>query len=811
MGMLHDVRYAGRVLRASPGLVLTVSGSIAVGLAATLAIVGWLDALVYRPLSGVPRQDRIVVVDGRSPSGRDQRLSYPEVRALTDASSDVGGITAYTYQPFNVGLGDHAERVWGQLVTANFFELLQVAIARGRGFHRGEEAEGAGPVVVISDRFWRERFGGAADAIGRTLQLNGQRLGVIGIAPPGFHGVAVGLQLDVWVPVGMQPILSAGVPNRLHDRSSRWLGAYARLTPGATFSGLSGELNSVAAQLAASFPATNSGVSFTVNTLPDAPWGGTTVVRPVLRLLLALVLLLLAATCANVTSVLLARTAGRRREIASRLAVGASRYHIVRQLLAESVLLGGLAGCAAAAGMSSSARLFAALLPPTGFPIGFQMASDIRLIAIAAAVTLCVVLSISLLPALHAVRTAISTVLREEAGTLVPGGRSGALRHILIGAQIALSVALLVTSATLVKALSRVAAMDPGFETQHLLLASIDFAQGGHTPARALALIRRILDAANAERDIRSASVAQRVPLDFGGRGEMAATIDGYTPATGEEIVFAVNVVGPDYLRTMKIPLLAGREFTPDDDESSEPVAMVNARAAATYWRDATAMHRYLVIDGTRRRVIGIAADIRQDSLTRAVPAAVLIPVLQSYRPALVLHLSTRGDAASVAPAVRDIVRSVDASLALFDVRTMQQHLGVPAFPFRLGGTLSAALALFALLLTVIGLYGLTSHAVAIQRRELGVRIALGATKGDILRLVTRRALMVTLAGIGLGLAAAIGAGAVSARLVEGVQSSEWSVYAGAVTIVAVCCGLAAVLPLRRLTSMDPAAVFRAR
>jgi predicted permease len=498
-----------------------------------------------------------MVVDGVTRGGDDQRLSYPEFREIQPALPTETAVLAYTYQPFALATGEHAERTWGQLVSANFFDVLEITPALGRAFRPQEEAEGAGPVAVISDAMWRRRFASDPRVLGGTIQVNGQRLTVVGVAPPGFNGVVVGLMLDVWIPLGMQPLLSGGGPNRLAAADLRWLGAYGRVAPPATISALTAGLSSAARELARPYPDTNQGVTFSANSLADAPWGGTTIMRPVLTVLVVVVLVVLAATCVNVSLLLLARAAVRRREMATRLALGAGRWRIVRQLAIESLLLVLAAATAGFIASFGSARLFASLVPPTGFPIGFEFNVNPSLLALALVLSSAAVVLFGLAPALHAASTRFAGIFREESATVVGGGWRR-VRTWLVAAQIAGGVALLATSSAVSSGLAALTQADPGFETTHVLLAAVDLSQSSYDPARGRQFIRVAIQRLASVPGVRVATVGRRIPLNFGGRGLVPVKIDGYTAAPGEDVSLAINQVAPGYLDAMQIPLIAG-------------------------------------------------------------------------------------------------------------------------------------------------------------------------------------------------------------------------------------------------------------
>jgi predicted permease len=808
MDILHDLRYAARTWRQTPVISCVVVLSLAFGFSANLTIYSWLTALVTRPLSGVPAQDRLVVVDGRSASGRDQRLSYPDLRDLSAQLRQVEGIVGYTYQPFSLSHGDHAERIWGQLVTANFFDVLHVRPILGRAFVAGEEVEGAGPVAVISDSLWHRRFNAAPDLLGQSIQINGQRLTIIGVAPPGFHGVAVGLLLDIWIPLGIEPLLGSGQPGRLLARDSRWLGAYARLNDGATVAAVDDELQAIGIRLRTAHR-DNEAMSFTATTLADAPWGGTTVVKPVLRVLFVLVFLLLLVTSANVTSLLVMRAVGRRREFAARLALGASRFRLARQQFVESAVVGAVAIVSAATAALLSSRLFAALLPPTGFPIGFHITVDVWWFITSTLLAVGTIALTSTVPALLGISSPPATVLREEAANLIGQPRRSWFRSCLVGTQIALSVVLLITSATLVRALASSRAVDPGFDREHVLLAAIDLSHAGHSQHTGAGLLRRLYHELASIPGVDSISFAQRVPLDFGGRGIVAASIDGYSPANDEEVALALNHVGPGYLRTMRIPVLEGRELGLDDGESAERVAVVNERAAALYWKARGAINGRITLNGLTFRVVGVFADIKQDGLSQPAPPAVLIPLLQSYRPTVVVHVTAAGDPSVLTGPVRATVARLDPAVAVYDVRTMSAHMEIPTFAYRLGSTVSLALGLIALLLATLGLYASVSRDISCRRREMGIRMALGARRVELVHSLGASAVVTVAVGLVAGLALAVPAGRALGGTLAAVQTGEPSVYLFGMIATVFACSTAIYVPMRRALLTTPVVALR--
>ena len=806
-GALNDLRFAVRLLRQSPLAMMSATVTLAVGLAANLTMYSWFHALVYRPLSGVPEQSQVMVVDGVTRGGDDQRLSYPEFREIQRALPTQTAVLAHTYQPFALATGEHAERTWGQLVSANFFDVLEIAPALGRAFRLEEEAEGAGPVAVISDAMWRRRFASDPRALGRPIQVNGRTLTIVGVAPPGFNGVIVGLMLDVWMPLGMQPLLNGG-PNRLAAADVRWLGAYGRVAPPATISMLTAALSAAASELARAYPDSNEGVTFSANSLADAPWGGTTIMRPVLTVLMVVVLVVLAATCVSVSLLLLARAAVRRREMATRLALGAGRWRVVRQLALESLLLVIAAATAGVIASFGSARLFASLVPPTGFPIGFEFRVNPSLLALALVLSSAVVVLFGLAPVLHARSTGFAGIFREESATVVGGGWRR-VRAWLVAAQIAGGVALLSTSIAVSSGLAGLTRADPGFDTEHVLLAALDLTQGSYDPPRGRQFIRAAIERLASVSGVRAATVARRIPLNFGGRGSVPVSIDGYTTAPGEDVSLAINQVAPGYLDAMRIPLIAGRDLQWQDDETSRRVAVINRAAAQRYWKTRDPVGTQIQIAGSAVRIVGVVEDFQQDQLAQPAFPAVLVPILQDYRPDFVFHLASTGAPGALADPLRRTVAAIDRALAVYDVRTMAEHMQVPTFAYRLGSIVTGVFGAIALLLASLGMYAVVHQSLAERRVEIGLRVALGATRRDIVTLVTRSVAPVltagAIAGTALGAVIARSAGA----LLPGIEAAAPGGYLGAVALTVVVTSLAAANLVWRAATETPTQALR--
>jgi putative ABC transport system permease protein len=806
--LLQDLRYGLRMLRDRAALSFVAILTLGLGIGANTTIFNWIQTLLLRPLPGVERQEDLVVFLGKTAGGVLGTVSYPDYVDFRDRAQSLSGLVLYDLNPMGLEIAGQSERLWGSIVTGNYFDVLGVKAELGRTFLPSDDrTPGEAPVVVLSHAFWRRRFGGDPQVVGRTVKLNGHDFLVVGVAAEGFGGTFSGLNLDAWVPIMMQPTLQGY--DLLTQRGNHSMEALARLRPGVGREAARAELNAIAERLAKEYPATNEGRGVVIEPLWNAPWGAQKVLRPVLAVFMGMVCLVLLIACANVANLLLARATSRQREIAVRLAVGASRWRLVRQLLTESLLLaalGGVAGLLLALWSGNALTLF---VPPSDFPVNVTVPFGGREVAFAFAVTLLTGVLFGLAPALQTTRPDLVSGLKDEVSPSGHGRRR--LRSALVIGQIALSLLTLVCAGLFVRSLHNAQNIDPGFQPKHLLLASVDLSARGFDEPHALQFYQQLQERVEALPGVRSASFGRLVPLDWGGNSDTSATIEGYEPKPGEEILLPLNVVGPQYFETMGIAMASGRDFTAQDAKRSEeePI-VVNEALVQRYWPGpADAIGRRIHIGKTTCTVVGVARNAKIRSLGEEPFPYLYLLIQHNFRSRMTLYVRTQGDPLEVAAAVREQLRALDPGVPLYGIRPMEQHMGISVFTQKLSGTLLTLFGLLAMGLAAIGVYGVMAYAVSQRTREIGIRMALGARKRDVLGMVLRQGLRLTLLGVALGLTAAlVTTPFLRSQLLE-VSPTDPAIFTGVTLLLAGVALVACAVPARRAAAVDPMRALR--
>jgi predicted permease len=706
-----------------------------------------------------------------------------------------------------VRLGDRPERVWGALVGGEFFEVLGVGAALGRTFLPEEGlTPGSHPVVVVGHSFWRQRLGGDPGVLGQPLTINGRAFTVVGVVAPSFRGGEAAFGLDLYLPMMMQQAVVAG--NRLEARGDGWLEVVGRLAPGATLAQAQAGLDVLAARLAAEYP-TNAGRGMAAFPLWRAPGSASGTLAPVLAVLAGLVSVVLLIACVNIASLLLARAAAREREVAVRLAVGASRGRLVRQLLTESVLLGLAGGLAGIAMAVVSSRALVALLPPTPFPIEVRTGISLALLGFGTLLSMLTGILFGLAPALQATRSDLVAGLKQSSGALGGGRRPARLRQAMVVGQLALSMLLLVAAGLFLRTLWNARALDPGYAEDRGVLASLDLQPGGYEGEAGRAFHRELLRRVEALPGVRAASLATHVPLSLGGGSDTNGTIEGYELRENEHMVLFYNRVSPGYFDTLGVALVEGRGIDERDTAEAPGVAVVNETMARRYWPEGRALGGRLTLGRRTLEVVGIARDGRYLTLDEEPRNYMYLPLSQFWRPETTLQVATAVDPRSVLGSLHQTVAALDPELPLFDVRTLAEHRELAVYLQELTATLLGCFGLLALALAAVGVYGVVAQSVSRRTQEIGVRMALGASRGEILRLVLRQGLGLVAVGLLLGGVAALAVAPLFASQLVGVGAADPASFVATAVVLAAAALAACAVPARRGAAVEPVVALR--
>ncbi len=811
----HEVRIGLRTLWRTPrvSVVVVVCIGLAIGLNATIFSIA--GTLLFRNLP-VERPDRLVRVFQSYPDFPYASFSHLNYRDVRDRNQVFSGFTTGALRPVDLRTDSGTERRAAEIVAANYFEVLGVAAQVGRGLLPADDtAPGASAVVVLSDRLWRSRFGARPDVVGQTLTLNGHPFTVAGVAPRGFSGGTLVVDVDLWVPLMMEPVVQPA-ERALDERGSGWLFlTTGRLRDGVSMDDARAELGRLERELTAELGWEDEDLAFTVMPLRDTVVAGPQMQGPLAggsAMLLVMVGLVLLVACANVANLLLARAAARRREMSIRVAAGARGGQLVRQLLTESLLLAGFGGVLGVVLGWWSARLLPGLVPAVGVPVRLELLFDARVVAFTLAVTVATGLLFGILPALAVRRANVVAGLRGLAG---PRRRRGwapslpSLQKVLVVAQVALCSLLLVIAFLFVRSLRHARTLDPGFRTGGVLLAALDPSLQGYQEAQVREFYRRLDEGLAAQPGVAAVTFAEVVPLSLTNSQQRGIEVEGYQPAPGERMNPDYNIVDWDYLETLQIPLVAGRGFERTDDAARAPVILISRTTADRYWPGREAVGGRISTSGEWRTVIGVFADHAWKGLGRTPEPYFLLPMAQVYEPALEVIVVAHGDPGALALPLRREVERLLPSLALSNVRSFDTHAAVALFPARVGAGFLAGFGVLALVLAAVGLYGVLDYTVAQRTREIAIRMALGEERSRVLRHTLRGGLVLVGVGLGIGL---VGAAAVG-RLVRGMLFGTQPVDPASFLVVALVLGVVAVaacwLPARRAMSVDPWQVMR--
>jgi predicted permease len=806
--LMQDVRYGLRMLRRAPGMTLLAVLTLGLGIGANTTVFNWMKAVLFQPLPGVERQGELLGVFRTTSNFANGSFSYPDYLDTRARTKTLEGLAAENQTTFSLAREGHADLVFAEIVSENFFDVLHVRQQLGRGFTAEEGKPGAPRVVVLSDSMWKRRFAADPEIIGKEILLNGSKFNIVGVALPGFAGGEPALRFDLWVPMVVNEELS-GDGARLKRRGNHWFSTLGRRLPGVSESQVNAELAKLAADMAGEFPENNRGATMQAYPLWKLPRGAANVLGPVLMILMGLAALVLLIACANVANVLLSRALGRRREMAIRLSLGASRMRIVRQLLVEGALLSLAGGILAVAVAYSTGGLLVALVPPTGLPISMVTGIDWKLLAFTLAVAMGSAMVFGLAPALQASRAEPVSALKEEAGSVI-GGRRGWLRSTLVVVQVALSLIMLVAAGLFSRSLSKAQEYEPGFNPRNVVLASASLFPNRYNPQAGRDFYRQALGKLESLPGVKSATLIRRVPLGFGGTSSSDVVVEGYTPATRDEEVWGyTNWCGPRFAETLQIPLLAGRDFTTEDRTGKPGVMIVNHAMSAKYWKDGNPIGKRVQFGGDWLTVVGVIENFKMTGLNEKPSPTYYLAADQYYRGDFTFLVRTEGAAQAAAGSVRETLQSLDSELAIFNLTTLEESIGAATFQQKLGGTLLGAFGVLALLLAAVGIFGVMAYSVSQRTHEIGVRMALGATRTDVFRLVLKQGMLMLGIGVLVGTAGAAAAAQGLKSLLFGVSPMDPVTFGTVPLVLAFVALVACLVPAMRATRVDPIVALR--
>jgi predicted permease len=803
---LQDLRFGFRMLRRSPGFSILAILCLTLGIGTNTAVLSWIEGILIRPYPLVSHQDRMFALIGttRGVPGHNG-LSYPDFVDLKKSSTLFESFITDRIAGTTLSVGDRAERALVGIVSANYFDALGVRPILGRGF-RPEEDTGrnAHPVTVISYRTWKDRYHFDPNIIGRTQYMNGVQHTIIGVAPEKFHGTFVGYSFNFWVPTSMQETFDT-TGYKLEDRGARWIEGYAILKRGVSRQQAQAELNSISQRLEKDFPDTNRGNENQLVPLWETPFNGAGDMSSTLAITMAVVFLVLLIACANVSNLLLARSLLRRHEMTMRLALGAGRRRLVRQLVTEGLLLSLIAavGGVAVAYWCRNALVLAFPPPLPGTVIDYPGQIDWRVLVVSAGICIASTLLFALVPAIRASDVDLSGALKSDGGGVVGGSGRSRLRSALVLVQVSLSFVLLAGTGLLLQSLNKMRNASPGFSTD-VVVSVVDLFSAGYKLDRAKIFHTQLLDRVRTLPGVESAALTRVIPFSYNVFSSAPIEVDGYQPPPNEQPTVEYIEVTEDYFAALGIPIVSGRQFMRTDDENVPPLAIINETMAAKYWPGKNPVGQRLKAKGRWLQIVGIAKNSNYHSKTETPAPFYYVPLRQNFRVQNSLLIRTRETPGAMMKALAREVHALDPNLAPLIAERLQDQIDEISYTQRLAVTLVAFFGGMALFLAAIGLYAVMSYAVSQGTRELGLRMALGAGTKDLMRLVMSRGLLLTASGVAIGAVAAIMLARLLGNMLYKVSPQDPLAFGGALAVITIASLAACFLPAWRATRIDP-------
>ncbi len=809
---VQDIRFGARMLRRNPSFSILAILCLTLGIGTSAAVMSWIEGILIRPYPLVAHQDRMVALFGTKEGTTEREgLSYPDFLDLQKNSTLFESFIVDRIMGTTLSIGDRAERASGGIVSANYFDALGVQPMLGRGF-RPEEGEGrnAHPVTVISYLTWQDRYKGDRDIIGKTQFLNGVQHTIIGVAPEEFHGTFIGYSFNFWVPTSMQETFDT-TGYKLENRGARWIEGYAFLKPGVTRQQAQAELDAIGQRLENDYPETNRGHHFEILPLWKTPFNAVANLSPTLGITAAVAFFVLLIACANVSNLLLARSLLRRHEMTMRLALGAGRRRLIKQLFTEGLLLSliAAAGGILVAYWCRNALVLVSPVRTPGITIDYPGHLDWRVLVLSVGVCIGSTMLFALVPAIQASHVDLSGSLKSEGSGMIGGSGQSRLRSVLVFVQVALSFVLIAGTGLVLRSLVQMQNADPGFSTRSVVVSAVDLFSAGYKPDRAKIFYEQLLERIRTLPGVQSATLARLRPFSYGVYSSAPLEIEGYQPPRNEQLAADYNEVGEEYFAAIGIPIVAGREFNRTDDENAPPVAVVNQTMATKYWPGKDPVGQRLKVKDKWMEIVGLAKNANYRTKLEQSTPFFYVPVRQNFFVQNNIIIRTSQSAPAISNALAREVHALDPNLAPLDAITLQEQVDVMSYTQRLAVALLAIFGGMALFLASIGLYAVMSYSVSQSTRELGMRMALGARAGDVLRLVISRGLRLTAAGIVIGAIAALLLTRLMGNLLYQVSPRDPVSFGSALVVLIAVALIACFLPARRAARVDPARALR--
>jgi predicted permease len=813
----QDVRFGLRVLRSSPGFSIVAVLTLALGISVNATVFSWIDSVLLDPFPGVGDPGQLALIETVTPGGEHLvNTSYVDDRDYRANLKLVSGLAFGRFTPLSVGAGGRTGRAWAELVSANYFDLLRVKPVLGRTFLPEEDGDnpGAYPVAVISYNLWRTRFHADPKVLGKIIRLNRREITIVGVAPEGFRGTLAGVVFDVWMPVTMAEAMGAS-GGTLHYRGTRDItSTIIRLKPGVTLDQARAEVSALGKRLAAMYPETNRGVDLTVVPVWQGHLGAQGLLLQPLRILMMVCALLLLIVCANVANLLLARAVSRQKEFGIRLAMGAPRSRLARQLLTETLVLAAAGALAALIMVMWMGQALASLFP-SDVPLDLGGEVNLPTLLFTMLIALMATLIAGAAPALWSARSDLNQTLKEGGR----GGRAGTHSHrlhgILVTSEVALATVALVGAGLFFASFRRASAINPGFDTARTSVSQFYLSYAGYTAQEQWQFCRTLRERLEAMPGIVGVSYSDVVPMSTpSGAGASPwhqVSVEGYAPGRDEQMMIHRATVPPGYFKLLGIPLLEGRDFTEADESGAPMVIIVNQTFAERYFHGRNPIGRKVSVENDPATVVGVVKNTKYHTPMEEPIPFFYIPFRQWFRPGLnfAVFIKTQGDPMRMIPALRREALALNPD-AVFTAQSLAEATTRSLYAQKVAATLLGVVGMVSLLLAAIGLYSVMSYAVSQRTQEMGIRMALGAQPASVLGLVLKEGMKLTAPGLLVGIAAALAA----ARLVSGmlftVDANDPATFAVSTAFLVLIAALAAAIPARRATRVNPMTALRA-